>query len=44
MGVAMFSYEGQLTFAVTGDAEHAPDTHILCEGIEAGMAELLAHM
>jgi WS/DGAT/MGAT family acyltransferase len=44
MGVAMFSYEGQLTFAVTGDAEHAPDTHILCEGIEAGMAELLAHL
>jgi diacylglycerol O-acyltransferase len=42
IGVAMFSYEGKLTFAVTGDAEHAPDTNILCEGIEAGMGELLS--
>jgi WS/DGAT/MGAT family acyltransferase len=41
IGVAMFSYGGKLTFAVTGDSEHAPDTQILCEGIEAGMAELL---
>lgn len=42
IGVAMFSYGGKLTFAVTGDSEHAPDTDILCDGIEAGMAELLA--
>jgi diacylglycerol O-acyltransferase len=42
IGVAMFSYEGQLTFAVTGDYDHAPDTHVLCEGIEAAMTDLLA--
>jgi WS/DGAT/MGAT family acyltransferase len=42
IGVAMFSYHGQLTFAVTADRDHAPDTDILCQGIDAGIAELLA--
>jgi WS/DGAT/MGAT family acyltransferase len=42
IGVAMFSYAGQLTFAVTGDYDHAPDTDVLCRGIAAGMEELLA--
>jgi WS/DGAT/MGAT family acyltransferase len=42
IGVAMFSYAGQLTFAVTGDYETAPDTDVLCRGIERGVAELLA--
>ena len=42
IGVAMFSYEDMLTFAVTGDYDHAPDTDVLCEGIETGIAELLA--
>ena len=41
-GLAMFSYEDMLTFAVTGDYDHAPDTDVLCEGIETGIAELLA--
>ena len=42
IGVAMFSYEDMLTFAVTGDYDHAPDTDVLCEGIKRGIAELLA--
>ncbi len=42
IGVAMFSYQGQLTFAVTGDSDHAPDTDILCKGIDSAIAELLA--
>ena len=42
IGVAIFSYAGQLTLAVTGDYDHAPDTGVLCRGIEEGLAELLA--
>jgi len=42
IGVAIFSYAGTLTFGVTGDYDHAPDTDILCRGIEEGIAELLA--
>lgn len=42
IGIAIFSYDGQLTFGVTGDYDSAPDLHILCDGIEKGMAELLA--
>lgn len=42
IGVAIFSYAGQVTFAVTGDSDHAPDTSVLCKGIEDGIAELLA--
>jgi WS/DGAT/MGAT family acyltransferase len=42
IGVAIFSYAGRLTFGVTGDYDHAPDTDVLCEGIEQGVAELLA--
>jgi len=42
VGVAIFSYDGSLRFGVTGDYDTAPDVRVLCEGIEAGMAELLA--
>jgi WS/DGAT/MGAT family acyltransferase len=42
IGVAIFSYAGLLTFAVTGDYDHAPDTDVLCRAIEAGIEELLA--
>jgi WS/DGAT/MGAT family acyltransferase len=42
IGVAIFSYAGQLTFAVTGDDDHAPDTQVLGTGIEQGVEELLA--
>jgi diacylglycerol O-acyltransferase / wax synthase len=40
--VAIVSYDGGLNFGVTGDYETAPDINVLCEGIEAGIAELLA--
>jgi diacylglycerol O-acyltransferase len=42
IGVAIVSYDGGLNFGVTGDYETAPDIGVLCEGIEAGIAELLA--
>jgi hypothetical protein len=41
IGVAIFSYDGALKFGVTGDYDAAPDIGILCDGIEAGMAELV---
>jgi hypothetical protein len=39
--VAIFSYDGNLNFGVTGDYDTAPDLEILCSGIEAGIRELL---
>jgi WS/DGAT/MGAT family acyltransferase len=42
VGVAIFSYDGGLGFGVTGDYDSAPDIHVLCEGIEHSMAELVA--
>jgi WS/DGAT/MGAT family acyltransferase len=41
VGVAIFSYDGQVSFGVTGDYDTAPDIDVLCHGIEDGMAELL---
>jgi diacylglycerol O-acyltransferase len=40
--VAIFSYDGQLYFGVTGDRDHAPDIDVLTAGIETGAAELAA--
>jgi WS/DGAT/MGAT family acyltransferase len=40
--VAIFSYDGQLTFGVTGDRDTVPDIDVLCRGIEDGVATLLA--
>ena len=40
VGVAIFSYDGQVTFGITGDYDSAPDIEVLASGIEAGMAEL----
>ncbi len=42
LGVAIFSYAGDLAFCITGDADHSPDIDVLSRGIEHGMAELLA--
>lgn len=42
IGVAIFSYDGQVNFGVTGDYDSAPDIEVLCSGIEAGMRELVA--
>lgn len=41
IGVAIFSYNGQVNFGVTGDYDTAPDIDVLCRGIENGMTELL---
>jgi diacylglycerol O-acyltransferase / wax synthase len=41
IGVAIFSYDGQVNFGVTGDYDGAPDIEVLCTGIEDGMAELV---
>jgi diacylglycerol O-acyltransferase len=40
VGVAIFSYDGQVNFGVTGDYDSAPDIHVLARGIERGMSEL----
>ncbi|HEX9994959.1 MAG TPA: wax ester/triacylglycerol synthase family O-acyltransferase [Acidimicrobiales bacterium] len=41
VGVAIFSYAGEVSFGVTGDFDHAPDVQVLCDGILEGVAELL---
>lgn len=41
IGIAIFSYCGQLSFGVTGDYESVTDIDVLCKGIEAGVQELL---
>jgi hypothetical protein len=39
--VAIFSYNGDLYFGVTGDREHASDIDVLTAGIEADVEQLL---
>ncbi|MGH9235905.1 MAG: wax ester/triacylglycerol synthase family O-acyltransferase [Acidimicrobiales bacterium] len=41
VGVSIFSYDGELTFGVTGDYDSASDIDVLAKGIGAGVAELL---
>jgi WS/DGAT/MGAT family acyltransferase len=41
IGVAIFSYAGQLNYGVTGDYDSTADLDVLCHGIEEGMEELL---
>jgi diacylglycerol O-acyltransferase len=41
IGVAVFSYAGQLAFGITGDYESASDIGVLASGIEAGITDLL---
>jgi WS/DGAT/MGAT family acyltransferase len=41
IGIAIFSYAGELSFGVTGDWDSAPDLDVLCRGIREGMGELL---
>ena len=40
-GVAIMSYNGKVTFGVTGDWDTVPDLDVLARGIEDGMADLL---
>jgi hypothetical protein len=39
--VAIFSYDGNLAFGVTGDYDQAADIDILCRGIESSLTALL---
>jgi WS/DGAT/MGAT family acyltransferase len=41
VGVAIFSYDGQVTFGITADRDSTPDLDVLVRGIERGMDELL---
>ncbi len=42
ISIGIVSYDGALDFAATGDADAVPDLDVLCAGIEASMAELVA--
>jgi hypothetical protein len=44
VGIAIFSYNGLVTFGVIADTESTPDVDVLAGGIEAGLQELLALM
>jgi diacylglycerol O-acyltransferase len=41
LGIAIFTYAGQLTFGVTGDYDTAADVWRLAEAIEKGLTELV---
>lgn len=41
IGIAIFSYAGQLNFGITGDWETTSDIEVLADGIEEGIGELL---
>jgi diacylglycerol O-acyltransferase len=40
-GVTIFSYDGEVTFGVTGDHDTSPDVDVLAAGIRDGLAELV---
>jgi diacylglycerol O-acyltransferase len=42
VAVAIFSYDGALSFGVSGDYDSAPDIEVLCTGIEQGLEQLVA--
>jgi WS/DGAT/MGAT family acyltransferase len=42
VAVAIFSYDGALSFGVSGDYDTAPDIDVLCRGIEDGLSQLVA--
>jgi WS/DGAT/MGAT family acyltransferase len=42
IGVAIFSYDGQVNVGVTGDRDTTEDLDVMCRGIESGMELLLA--
>jgi diacylglycerol O-acyltransferase / wax synthase len=42
VAVAIFSYDGALSFGVSGDYDSAPDLEVLCRGIEEGLERLVA--
>jgi diacylglycerol O-acyltransferase / wax synthase len=42
VGIAIFSYDGLVTFGVIADSESTPDIDVLTDGIEDGIEQLLA--
>jgi WS/DGAT/MGAT family acyltransferase len=42
VGIAIFSYNGLVTFGVIADSESTPDIEVLADGIEKGIDELLS--
>ncbi len=42
IGLAIFSYDGQVTFGITGDWDTTEDLDVLARGIENGMRMMLA--
>jgi diacylglycerol O-acyltransferase len=40
-GVTIFSYDGEVTFGVTGDHDASPDVDVLARGIDDGLADLV---
>jgi diacylglycerol O-acyltransferase len=42
VGVAIFSYQGLLTFGITGDQSNVADVDVLAHGIEADLENLVA--
>ncbi len=40
IGVAIFSYNGEVNFGITGDYDGAPDIDVLAGGIEDGMTQM----
>ena len=41
VGVAIFSYDGGITFGITADRQSTPDVGVLSLGIAEGLEELL---
>jgi WS/DGAT/MGAT family acyltransferase len=41
LAIAIFSYDGEVNFGITGDYDTTPDIDVLAHGIEDGMAQLL---
>jgi diacylglycerol O-acyltransferase / wax synthase len=41
IGLAIFSYNGAITFGATADYDSSPDVDVLAQGIERSMAELV---
>ncbi|HEY1829651.1 MAG TPA: wax ester/triacylglycerol synthase family O-acyltransferase [Acidimicrobiales bacterium] len=41
VGIAIFSYDGEVNFGITGDYDTTEDIDVLAAGIEQGMAQML---
>jgi diacylglycerol O-acyltransferase / wax synthase len=42
ISIAIFSYDGEVNFGITGDYDTTPDLDVLIAGIENGMVQMLA--